>query len=92
MASINDLERRIVQLERRNRALERDLQAARGIGVSKVRARAKMDAGGMQIEHLANPGKDHDAALKMDTETTGFPTGPSPLSGHEEAFLMGLLV
>jgi hypothetical protein len=91
MASINDLERRIVQLERSNRALERDLQAARGIGVGKVKARAKMDAGGMQIEHVAAPGKNADVAQKIDTEMS-FPTTPSPLSGHEEAFLMAVLV
>lgn len=90
MATINDLERRIVMLERENRALRRDLAAARGIGVSAVQMRAKINAGGRQIEHVADPHSDHDAATMGGT--LPFPTTPSPLNGHEEAFLLGLLV
>jgi hypothetical protein len=63
-----DLERRIVTLERANRALKRDLQAARGIGVGEVKVRAKINAGGQQIEHVAQPGKDADVATQRDLD------------------------
>lgn len=57
------------QLERRIRALERDLQAARGIGTA-AKMRSKLTMGGRQIEHLANPSSDADSQNKISSANT----------------------
>jgi len=87
------LERRVLKLERMVKILERDLQAARGIGVSRANMRSPLWMAGFRVQDLAQSAQAGDALTHKQGGGDGEGGGGGGSGGggsiNEEVFILG---